>query len=101
MSPSSLTKDAARLGEKPPRYVQLDRAVYNTSTLDNKVQDAITAVRLVQKQGGIDPSQIFLHSMSEGTLLCAEAAARIPKEIKGLILAAVLTDMKVAMKFMM
>jgi pimeloyl-ACP methyl ester carboxylesterase len=91
----------ARLGEKPPRYVQLDRAVYNTSTLDNKVQDAITAVRLVQKQDGIDPSQIFLHSMSEGTLLCAETAARIPKEIKGLVLAAVLTDMKAAMKFMM
>ena len=91
----------ARLGEKPPRYVQLDRAIYNTSTLDNKVQDAITAVRLVQKQGGVDPSQIFLHSMSEGTLLCAETAARIPKEIKALVLAAVLTDMKAAMKFMM
>jgi pimeloyl-ACP methyl ester carboxylesterase len=91
----------ARLGADPPRYVQLDRAVYNTSTLDNKVRDAVTAVRLVQKQTGIDPSQIFLHSMSEGTLLCAETAASIPKEIKGLVLAAVLTDMKAAMKFMM
>jgi pimeloyl-ACP methyl ester carboxylesterase len=91
----------ARLGGGPPRYVEIDRAVYNTSTLDNKVRDAITAVGVVQKQPGIDPSQVFLHSMSEGTLLCAETAARIPKQIKGLVLAAVLTDMKAAMKFMM
>lgn len=39
--------------------------------------------------------------MSEGTLLAAEAASRIPGEIKGVVLSSVLTDMKAAMKFMM
>lgn len=91
----------ARLGDQPPRYVQLDRPVYNTSTLENKVRDAITAVGVLRKQPGIDASRIFLHGVSEGTLLAAEAGARIPKEVKGLILSSVLTDMKAAMKFMM
>jgi len=81
--------------------VELDRAVYDTSTLDNKVRDAISAVRVLQKQAGINASQVWLHSMSEGTLLCAETAARIPDEIKGIVLASVLNDMKATLKFMM
>jgi len=91
----------ARLGDQPPRYVQLDRPVYNTSSLDNKVRDAIAAVRVLQKQSGIDASRIFLRGVSEGTLLAAEAASRIPNEVRGLVLSSVLTDMKAAMKFMM
>jgi hypothetical protein len=51
-----------------PRGEAIDWAVYNTSTLDNKVQDAITAVRLVQKQGGIDPSRDLSAQYERGNL---------------------------------
>ena len=91
----------ARTGSQPPRYVELDRSIYNTSTLENKVLDAITAVRILQKRPEIDAKRIFLRGVSEGTLLAAEAASRIPNEIKGVVLSSVLTDMKTAMKFMM
>lgn len=75
-----------RMGDKPPRYEQIDWEVYNTSTLENKVRDIVSAVRVVRKQPGIDASRVFLMGASEGTLLAAEAGARVPKEIKGLIL---------------
>ena len=90
-----------RSGETPPRYERIDSDVYNTSTLDNKVRDVLTAVSLVKQQPGVDPSQIFLLGSSEGTLLAAEAAARAPKEIKGLILYAVLSStLRDALKYM-
>lgn len=81
-----------RLGDKPPRYEQIDWDAYNTSTLENKVKDILTAVRIVQKQAGIDASRIFLMGASEGTLLAAEAAARAPKEIADLVLYGVMSS---------
>ena len=47
----------------------IDRTVYNTSTLANKVQDGISAVRTLQKQGDVDRSRIVLRGISEGTML--------------------------------
>ena len=44
------------------RRMEIDRRV-RQSTLDNKVQDAIGAVRLLEKQNGVDPSQIFLRGV--------------------------------------
>jgi len=79
------------MGDKPPRYETINWDIYNTSTLENKVRDVISAVELVRKQPGIDASRIFLMGGSEGTLLAAEAASRIPKQIRGLILYGVLT----------
>ena len=67
----------------------IDRTVYNTSTLANKVQDGISAVRTLQKQGDVDRSRIVLRAISEGTLLAAEIAVQIPKEVAGLVLSGV------------
>jgi len=80
-----------RMGDKPPRYETINWDIYNTSTLENKVRDVLSAVELVKKQPGIDSSRIFLMGASEGTLLAAEAAARKPGQIRGLILYGVLT----------
>ncbi len=79
------------MGDAPPRYEKIDRAKYDTSTLDNKVRDAISAVELVRRLPGIDLKHIYLMGASEGTLLAVEAASRIPKEVAGLILYGVLT----------
>jgi dienelactone hydrolase len=79
------------MGDKPPRFETINWDIYNTSTLENKVRDVMSAVELVRKQPGIDASHIFLMGGSEGTLLAAEAASRIPKQIRGLILYGVLT----------
>jgi pimeloyl-ACP methyl ester carboxylesterase len=81
-----------RMGDKPPRYETINWDIYNTSTLENKVRDVMSAVETVKKQPGIDPSRIFLMGASEGTLLAAETAARMPKQISGLILYGVLTS---------
>ena len=81
-----------RLGDKPPRYETIDWNTYNTSSLENKVRDVLTAVELVKRQPGVDGSRIFLMGASEGTLLAAEAAARAPRQIRGLVLYAVLTS---------
>lgn len=80
-----------RMGDAPPRYEKIDWDIYNTSTLENKVRDIMSAVQVVQKQAGIDPSRIFLMGASEGTLLAAEAASRIRKEIAGLVLYGVMS----------
>lgn len=80
-----------RMGDKPPRFETINWDIYNTSTLDNKVRDVMSAVELVRKHPGVDASRIFLMGASEGTLLAAEAASRIPKQIRGLILYGVLT----------
>jgi acetyl esterase/lipase len=91
-----------RMGDALPRYEQIDWDVYNTSTLENKVRDALTAVDVVRAQKGIDPEKIFLLGTSEGTLLAAEAASRAPDKVKGgLILYAVLsTTLKDALIYM-
>lgn len=67
-----------RMGDAPPRYEQIDWDVYNTSTLDNKVRDILTAVQAVRKQPGLGGAKIFLMGASEGTFLCAQAVARAP-----------------------
>jgi len=89
------------MGDAPPRYETIDRAVYNTSTLDNKVSDALSAVTAVLKQKGVDAGKIFLMGASEGTLLAAEAAARAPDKVTGgLVLYAVLSStLKDMLKF--
>jgi pimeloyl-ACP methyl ester carboxylesterase len=84
-----------------PRGMRIEGDVYNTSSLDNKVQDVVAAVRLLQQQPGVDRTQIFLRGVSEGTLLAAEAASRIPREVKGLVLSGVIgTTLKDSLKHM-
>jgi uncharacterized protein len=79
----------------------LDRAVYDTSTLANKVRDGVSAVRILQKQPGVDPSKIFLRGHSEGTLLAAGVAVEIPAQVKGLVLSGVVgSTLKSATAFM-
>ena len=68
-----------------PRAMRIDADVYNTSTLENKVQDVVSAVRIVQKQAGVDAKKIMLRGVSEGTLIGAEAAARIPSDIHAVV----------------
>jgi pimeloyl-ACP methyl ester carboxylesterase len=80
-----------RMGDKPPRYETIDWNIYNTSTLENKVRDIMSAVQIVKKQPGINSSRIFLIGASEGTLLASEAAVRSRGQIRGLILYGVLT----------
>ena len=89
------------MGDTPPRYETIDRTVYNTSTLDNKVRDVLSAVSVVLKQKGVDSTKVFLMGASEGTLLAAEAAARAPDQIRGgLVLYAVLSStLKDMLKF--
>jgi pimeloyl-ACP methyl ester carboxylesterase len=79
----------------------IDRAVYNTSTLANKVKDGIAAVRTLQKQPDVDASRIVLRGVSEGTLLAAEIAVEIPKEVAGLVLSGVIgSTLQQALVFM-
>lgn len=81
--------------------IVLDRGVYNTSTLANKVQDAISAIRTLQEQPDVDASRVVLRGISEGTLLAAEVAVEIPDEIAGLVLSGVIgSNMKAALVFM-
>jgi pimeloyl-ACP methyl ester carboxylesterase len=84
-----------RMGDKPPRYETVDWDIYNTSTLENKVRDVISALLVVGKQPGIDRSRMFLMGASEGTLLASEAAARSHGQVRGLILYGILaTNMR-------
>lgn len=80
-----------RLGDDPPRYEKIDWNIYNTSTLENKVRDALTAIQVVSRQPGIDPSRVFLIGASEGTLIASETASRARKEVAGLILYGVMS----------
>ena len=79
----------------------IDRKVYDTSTLANKVQDGISAVRTLQKQADVDRSRIVLRGISEGTLLAAEIAVQIPSEVAGLVFSGVIgSTLKEATLFM-
>lgn len=86
-----------RTGENPPRFVEIDRTIFNTGTLENKVQDALAAVQALQHVEDIDASRMVLIGASEGTLLAAEAATRLPEAIRGLALHGVLTDLREAL----
>jgi hypothetical protein len=79
----------------------IDRAVYATSTLANKVQDGISAVRTLQEQADVDRSAIVLRGISEGTLLAAEIAVQIPRDVAGLVLSGIIgSTLKDATLFM-
>lgn len=81
-----------RMGDKPPRFEKIDWKLFNTGTLDNKVRDVLRAVETVRRQDGLDGVPVFLMGASEGTLLCAEAAAKKPKGVAGLVLYGVLVN---------
>jgi pimeloyl-ACP methyl ester carboxylesterase len=75
-----------RMGTQPPRYEEIEREVYDTSTLENKVRDVLSAVSMLAELPSVDPTRIYLLGASEGTLLAAEAAARSEGRVAGLIL---------------
>jgi alpha-beta hydrolase superfamily lysophospholipase len=79
-----------RTGDKPPKFEVVDRKVYDTSTLDNKVRDVQSAISAVRDQPGCSKAKIFLLGASEGSLLAAEAAAKKPTLIDGVVLGPVL-----------
>lgn len=81
-----------RNGSKPPRFEEIDTAAFNTGTLENKVHDLISALRVVQQHASIDKTNIILMGASEGTLLIAEAASRVPSEVAGLVMYGVLAE---------
>jgi len=39
-----------RMGDQLPRFEKIDREVFNTGTLDNKVKDVISAINTVREQ---------------------------------------------------
>jgi pimeloyl-ACP methyl ester carboxylesterase len=80
------------LGEQPPRFEQIDQSVYDTSTLENKARDLLSAVRAVRAHPRVDPGRVFALGASEGTVLAAEAAVREPGAIAGLTLYGVMAD---------
>jgi pimeloyl-ACP methyl ester carboxylesterase len=75
-----------RMGDDPPRYETVDWEVYNTSTLENKVRDVLSAIEAVRQQERLQRTPILLMGASEGTLLAAEAAVRQPDSVAGLVL---------------
>lgn len=81
-----------RMGDAPPRYEAIERELYDTSTLANKVEDVLAAVRAVRTQPALADVRVLLMGASEGTLLAAQAAARAPREIQGLVLYGVLAQ---------
>lgn len=91
-----------RMGDKPPRYETIDRAIYDTSTLDNKVRDVVTAIQTIRKQEGLQETPILLLGASEGTLIAAEAASRAPESVAGLVLYGVLaTNLRQNFRYIM
>ena len=89
-------------GTQRTNIEEVDRAIYDTSTLDNKVRDAISAVETVQKMKGLKDTPILLMGASEGTLIAVEAASRIPESIHGLVLYGVLaTNMSENFRYIM
>ncbi len=90
------------MGDELPRYEKISWDIYNTSTLDNKVKDILSAVETVRQQKGLSETPIFLLGASEGTLLAAEAASKNPKDIKGLVLYGVLvTNLRETFRYIM
>ncbi|MEX2242986.1 MAG: prolyl oligopeptidase family serine peptidase [Fimbriimonadaceae bacterium] len=80
------------MGDSPPRFETIDRAAYDTSTLQNKVYDVISALASVRGRSDIDSSRVYLMGASEGTLLAAEAAATVPELFAGLVLYGVMSS---------
>ncbi|NOT29372.1 MAG: hypothetical protein HOP15_02860 [Planctomycetes bacterium] len=80
------------MGDSPPRYEAIERELYDTSTLANKVEDVLAAVRAVRAEAELAEVPVFLMGASEGTLLAAQAAARAPSEVQGLVLYGVMAQ---------
>jgi dienelactone hydrolase len=80
------------MGDQPPRYEKIDKTVYDTSTLQNKVYDIVSATAAIRSRSDIDRSKVFLMGASEGTLLSAQAAATVPDLYAGLVLYGVMTS---------
>ena len=90
------------MGDGPPRYETIERDLYDTSTLANKAQDALAAVRAVRAPPGLAEVRVLLLGASEGTLLAAQAAALAPKEIDGLVLYGVMAqDMRETFRYIL
>lgn len=81
-----------RMASDPPRFEQIDRAVFDTGTLDNKVRDVLSAIAALRQQAGLRGVRVVLMGASEGTLIAAEAASRAPEEVAGLVLYGVLAS---------
>jgi alpha-beta hydrolase superfamily lysophospholipase len=81
-----------RMGEAPPRYEAIDREAYNTSTLDNKVQDVLSALKAIRGRADLSKTPIFLMGASEGTLIAVEAAAQEGAAVDGLVLYGVMAS---------
>lgn len=81
-----------RMGSSPPRFEQIDDEAFNTGTLDNKVKDILSAIEAVRAQPECKDVPVILMGASEGTLLAAEAAAREPSKVQGLVLYGVLAS---------
>jgi pimeloyl-ACP methyl ester carboxylesterase len=79
-----------RSGSTPPQFRTIDWEAFNTSSLENKVRDALSAVAAVRRQPGLEKVKLFLVGSSEGSLLAAEAASRDPGAIDGVALLGVL-----------
>lgn len=91
-----------RMGDELPRFEKIDWAVYNTSTLDNKVKDAVSAIEVVRKQKGLRETPIYLMGTSEGSLLAAEAASQRPDSVAGLVLYGVMvTNLRETFRYIM
>lgn len=80
------------MGDQPPRYEKIDRAVYDTSTIENKVYDVVSALAMVRARPDIDRTKVLLMGASEGTLIAARAAATVPQLFAGLVLYGVMTS---------
>jgi len=91
-----------RMGGDLPRYEEIDHQIYNTSTLENKVRDILAAIATLRRKDGLKKTPILLMGASEGTLLAAEAAARQPDEVSGLVLYGVLaTNLRETFRYIM
>lgn len=80
-----------RMGDDPPRYEKIDREVFNTGTLDNKVADVLSSIAAIQKEPGLAEVPIILMGASEGTLIAVEAASK-DTSVKGLALYGILAS---------
>lgn len=91
-----------QMGDALPRFEKIDQEVFDTSTLDNKTRDVLSAIRSVREQPECGAAPILLMGASEGTLLAAEAASREPNEVAGLVLYGILaTNMRENFRYIM
>lgn len=89
-------------GDKPPRFETIDWEIYNTSTLDNKVGDLVSALKILKKQRGVDSEGIIIFGISEGSYIAAMASAGIEAEVCGLVFdSSLIRPMRESFQYMM